>query len=94
MLKNRSKSFRVGRNGDIFEFFGLNEGGYITGVIEAYIPNFHRISVIHDDWLDYLNPNDNTWIDLATNVPTMLPAFVWALLQNIGDSIDNFTFGE
>ena len=53
----------------------------MTSPFEKYAPNFHRTGDVHDEWVDALT----SWgvPDLLANVPTMVPAFVYALGLNL-----------
>ena len=56
---------------------------------EDYIPNMHRTSQIHDAWVDFLVSNG--WSKATINVPTMVPAYMTALMVNLKETGKSLT---
>ena len=62
-------------------WINLEPGGWMTSPFEQYVPNFHRTGDVHDAWVDALISYGVP--DLIANVPTMVPAFIYALGLNL-----------
>ena len=62
-------------------WINLEPGGWMTSPFEKYVPNFHRTGDVHDAWVDALILYGVP--DLIANVPTMVPAFIYALGLNL-----------
>ena len=62
-------------------WINLEPGGWMTSPFEKYVPNFHRTGDVHDALVDALILYGVP--DLIANVPTMVPAFIYALGLNL-----------
>ena len=62
-------------------WINLEPGGWMTSPFEEYVPNFHRTGDVHDSWVDALTGRGVP--DLFANVPTMIPAYIYALGLNL-----------
>ena len=58
--------------------------------VEDYIPNMHETSIVHDAWVDYL-VNEKGWNMSLINVPTMVPAYLTALMINLWNTGDTLS---
>ena len=67
-----------------FERWFLYDSGFFLNFVEDCIPNMHRTSEIHDAWVAHLVSNG--WSMASINVPTMVPAYMTALMVNLKET--------
>ena len=67
-------------------WLSLSDRNPFLNFVEDHIPNMHTTSMIHDAWVEYLI--DHGAPMSAINVPTMIPAYMTALMVNL------YTSGE
>ena len=67
-----------------FERWFLYDSGFFLDFVEDCIPNMHRTSEIHDAWVAHLVSNG--WSMASINVPTMVPAYMTALMVNLKET--------
>ena len=77
---NQNNLYCLGRDG----FPVLNPKHPIAHAIEDYFPSGHYFAVVHDSWIDALNPQ-GIW-DCVTNIPSMPAAYLFAFGVNAYDS--------
>ena len=81
---NQDNLYCLGRDG----FPILNPNHPIANAIEDYFPNAHYFAVVHDSWIEALNPQ-GIW-DYVTNIPSMPLAYLFAFGSNAYDSMLDF----
>ncbi len=59
----------------------LSDESAFLNFVEDYIPNMHETSIIHDEWVGYLLSHGASMS--AINTPTMVPAYMTALMVNL-----------
>ena len=77
---NQDNLYCLGRDG----FPILNPNHPIANAIEDYFPSAHYFAVVHDSWIDALNPQ-GIW-DYVINVPSMPVAYLFSFGANAYDS--------